>query len=76
MRSARQVISWSFLMASINGVIAGFDANTKSNIAIYWGQNSYGQGSGDLAQQRLSYYCANTDIDVGVLLDISHLHYS
>ncbi|OCK93058.1 glycoside hydrolase family 18 protein [Cenococcum geophilum 1.58] len=51
-------------MASINGVIAGFDANTKSNIAIYWGQNSYGQGSGDLAQQRLSYYCANTDIDV------------
>ncbi|XTI83501.1 glycoside hydrolase family 18 protein [Cenococcum geophilum] len=59
MRSAHQVISWSFLMASINGVIAGFDANTKSNIAIYWGQNSYGQGSGDLAQQRLSYYCAS-----------------
>ena len=41
MRSACQVISWSFLMASINGVIAGFDADTQSNIAIYWGMLSW-----------------------------------
>ncbi|KAK5120403.1 hypothetical protein LTR85_006342 [Meristemomyces frigidus] len=28
------------------------------------GQNSYGQGSGTLAQQTLATYCANTDIDI------------
>lgn len=41
---------------------AGFDGS--NSVAIYWGQNSYNQGSGDLAQQRLSTYCANTDIDI------------
>lgn len=41
---------------------AGFDGS--NNVALYWGQNSYNQGSGDLAQQRLSTYCANTDIDI------------
>ncbi|KAL1616255.1 Chitinase 2 [Diplodia seriata] len=28
-------------------------------MAAYWGQNSYGQASGNLTQQRLSYYCAS-----------------
>ncbi|OCL09633.1 glycoside hydrolase family 18 protein [Glonium stellatum] len=64
MLPAGQILLWSFLLLSTNGVIASFNANSSNNIAVYWGQNSYGQGSGDLAQQRLSYYCANTEIDV------------
>ncbi|KAH7322928.1 chitinase [Stachybotrys elegans] len=44
--------------------LAGFDPSSTSNIAVYWGQNSFGQGSGSLAQQRLAYYCANTDVDI------------
>ncbi|KAI0473475.1 glycoside hydrolase family 18 protein [Xylariaceae sp. FL0804] len=41
--------------------LAGFDASSSSNIAVYWGQNSYGQ---DDSQYRLSYYCSNTEIDI------------
>ncbi|OCK83685.1 glycoside hydrolase family 18 protein [Lepidopterella palustris CBS 459.81] len=64
MRSSIQLASSAILLAIINGVTAGFDVNSNTNIAIYWGQNSYGQGTGDLAQQRLSYYCANMDVDI------------
>ncbi|KAF4310907.1 putative class III protein [Botryosphaeria dothidea] len=49
---------------ALHGVEAGFNSASKSNVAVYWGQNSYGQGTGDLAQQRLSYYCENSDIDI------------
>ncbi|GME30747.1 putative class III protein [Neofusicoccum parvum] len=51
-------------LSALRVVQAGFDNTSSSNIAVYWGQNSYGQGTGDLAQQRLAYYCANDDIDV------------
>ncbi|KAL2207017.1 glycoside hydrolase family 18 protein [Sarocladium strictum] len=51
-------------MVALPSAMAGFDANANDNIAIYWGQNSYGQGSGQLAQQPLTTYCANTDIDI------------
>ncbi|MCJ1325187.1 hypothetical protein MMC10_001849 [Thelotrema lepadinum] len=50
--------------ACLQGALAGFSPSSTSNVVVYWGQNSYGQGTGSLAQQRLSYYCANTDIDV------------
>ncbi|KFZ10554.1 hypothetical protein V502_08063 [Pseudogymnoascus sp. VKM F-4520 (FW-2644)] len=36
----------------------------SNNVAVYWGQNSHNVGTGPLAQQRLSYYCANTDINI------------
>lgn len=52
------------LLASTQGVYAGFNPSSMQNIAVYWGQNSYGAGSGSLAQQRLSYYCANTNINI------------
>lgn len=32
--------------------------NAADNVAVYWGQNSYNQGSGELAQQSLADYCA------------------
>jgi chitinase len=41
-----------------------FSAKSSSNVAVYWGQNSYGQGTGDLAQQRLADYCADTNVDI------------
>ncbi|KAI6835689.1 hypothetical protein KC340_g5189 [Hortaea werneckii] len=52
------------LVAVAGGAKAGFLLNSVDNVVTYWGQNSYGQGSGELAQQRLATYCANTDIDV------------
>ncbi|ROV89748.1 hypothetical protein VSDG_08632 [Cytospora chrysosperma] len=42
-------------------VRAGFNSSSRTNIAVYWGQNSYGQAT---SQQRLSYYCSNADIDI------------
>lgn len=35
---------------------AGFNPNVQSNVAVYWGQNSYGQSG---SQQRLSAYCSS-----------------
>jgi chitinase len=52
------------LLACFSGVLAGFSSSSSSNIAIYWGQNSYDQSSGSFVQQRLSYYCANTEIEI------------
>ncbi|PSR80667.1 glycoside hydrolase family 18 protein [Coniella lustricola] len=60
--------SQSFLsrMAALTSLVlplvsAGFDPSSKTNIAVYWGQNSYGQAT---SQERLSYYCSNTEIDI------------
>lgn len=52
------------LIISLPTAYAGFSSSSSTNIAIYWGQNSYGQGTGSLAQQRLSYYCANTEFNI------------
>ena len=41
---------------------AGISGNT--NVALYWGQNSYGASSGADAQQDLATYCANSDVDI------------
>ena len=51
-------------LAALPAAFAGFDPAAKSNTAVYWGQNSFGQGSGPDVQERLSYYCDNADIDV------------
>ncbi|TVY18469.1 Class III chitinase [Lachnellula arida] len=47
------------LLAFLPLTYAGFSSSSSSNLAVYWGQNSYDQGTGSLAQQRLSYYCAS-----------------
>ncbi|KAI1372325.1 glycoside hydrolase family 18 protein [Hypoxylon crocopeplum] len=41
--------------------LAGFDASSQSNVAVYWGQNSYGQAS---SQTRLSTYCTNSKLNI------------
>ncbi|PNS18442.1 Chitinase 1 [Sphaceloma murrayae] len=54
----------TLLLASLPVTLAGFTGNVKTNLAAYWGQNSYGQGTGNLAQQRLATYCKNANIDI------------
>ncbi|KAK6605979.1 chitin recognition protein [Botrytis cinerea] len=62
------------IIASIPSVMAGFDPTSQSNVAVYWGQNSYGQGSGAYVQQRLSYYCQNTEINIIPLAFLSSIN--
>ncbi|KAI0639124.1 class III chitinase [Trametes polyzona] len=47
------------------GVVA-FDNSRFDNVAIYWGQNSYGATHSDVAnfQKPLSFYCQDDTIDV------------
>ncbi|KAI9837597.1 MAG: hypothetical protein M1819_007248 [Sarea resinae] len=52
------------LLTSSKSVYAGFSSSSSTNIAVYWGQNSYGASSGSLEQQNLATYCSNSDIDV------------
>ncbi|KAI7785908.1 glycosylhydrolase family 18-1 [Diaporthe eres] len=51
----------TFAVVLLSTASAGFSPSSRTNLAVYWGQNSYGQSS---SQQRLSAYCSNTDIDV------------
>ncbi|KAL1888898.1 Chitinase 2 [Sporothrix stenoceras] len=55
----------SALFCLITTVAAGFSSSSADNIAIYWGQNSYGAATGTSnAQQRLAYYCSNAQVDI------------
>ena len=47
--------SFSAVLAAAATVNAGFNPSSKSNIVLYWGQNSAGQQS---TQTRLSNYCS------------------
>ncbi|KAI0011922.1 glycoside hydrolase family 18 protein [Xylariaceae sp. FL0662B] len=42
-------------------VLAGFDAGSSSNIAVYWGQNSVGSKD---SQTRLVDYCDNSEFNI------------
>ncbi|KAM5495377.1 Chitinase 2 [Microsporum canis] len=64
MSSVKNILSLVALLAGARTAYAGFDPSSYNNVAIYWGQNSFNQGSGTLAQQPLSYYCDNTNVDV------------
>ncbi|KAF2142758.1 glycoside hydrolase family 18 protein [Aplosporella prunicola CBS 121167] len=60
-----KIASAMLALGAFRGAYAGFDPNAKTNVVVYWGQNSHGQGSGPEAQQRLGYYCKNyPEIDV------------
>ncbi|KAM0453088.1 hypothetical protein ACHAPV_009203 [Trichoderma viride] len=48
------------LLSLLPAAQAGWNPNSKDNVVVYWGQNS-----GSIGQNRLSYYCENApDIDV------------
>lgn len=51
------ILTFAFL---INYVFS-FDINSKTNVALYWGQNSAG------SQQSLASYCQSTDADIYLL---------
>ncbi|KAM0147459.1 hypothetical protein ACHAPG_010577 [Botrytis cinerea] len=74
MPSLSALASLAGIIASIPSVMAGFDPTSQSNVAVYWGQNSYGQGSGAYVQQRLSYYCQNTEINIIPLAFLSSIN--
>ncbi|KAF2087535.1 glycoside hydrolase family 18 protein [Saccharata proteae CBS 121410] len=59
---------------SAGNVHAGFDSTADNNVAVYWGQNSYGQGTGPLAQQRLSYYCQTERTQIFPLAFMTVIH--
>ncbi|PLB39505.1 glycoside hydrolase family 18 protein [Aspergillus candidus] len=58
----------------LQGVHAGLNLGAKNNLVVYWGQNSYGQSSGDLSQHRLSYYCDNGDINVFIISFVTQIN--
>lgn len=64
MSSVKAGFFFSAFMAALQGAQAGINLSGSNNIAVYWGQNSFGQASGSLAQQNLATYCQNSDIDV------------
>ncbi|KAE8342798.1 hypothetical protein BDV24DRAFT_129766 [Aspergillus arachidicola] len=64
MSSLKTVALCTLALASFKGVLAALNLDRSNNIAVYWGQNSYGQSTGPYVQQRLSHYCRTTDIDV------------
>ncbi|KAJ6102634.1 class III chitinase [Penicillium sp. IBT 16267x] len=55
---------------TFQGVHAALNVTSASNVAVYWGQNSYGDSSGDLAQQSLAYYCSDIDVIQLAFLDV------
>ncbi|KAL5377481.1 hypothetical protein DPSP01_009819 [Paraphaeosphaeria sporulosa] len=58
------ITSLSILLTAAASVRAGFNPASKSNVVLYWGQNSAGQQS---TQSRLSTYCADANVDVLLL---------
>ncbi|OAA46160.1 Glycoside hydrolase, subgroup, catalytic core [Metarhizium rileyi] len=62
--SFRSLASAASLLAVVPSALAGFSAASHKNIAVYWGQNSFGQGSGPNIQQNLAHYCENTDVTI------------
>ncbi|KAI1463116.1 glycoside hydrolase family 18 protein [Daldinia caldariorum] len=59
------MVSSKLTLASLASILpsalAGFDGSSQSNVAVYWGQNSYGQAG---SQQRLAEYCSNSEINI------------
>ncbi|KAK3339558.1 glycoside hydrolase superfamily [Neurospora tetraspora] len=60
MYSSSMLVALFALVNSLPGALAGFSPSATGNIAIYWGQNSASQVGG---QQRLAYYCRNTNVN-------------
>ncbi|KAI0045076.1 carbohydrate-binding module family 5 protein [Auriscalpium vulgare] len=54
-----------FVLSLAPMLVAAFDMSRNDNLAVYWGQNSYGATHSDTAnwQQTLSFYCQDNSID-------------
>jgi len=63
------------LLFIIGHAFAAYDNSSKTNLAVYWGQNSLHIESPDpKAQGPLSQYCADTDVDIIIIAFISALN--
>ncbi|CCF60363.1 hypothetical protein KAFR_0J02990 [Kazachstania africana CBS 2517] len=49
------------LLAATFTTVVAFDINSNTNVAVYWGQNSYG------SQTNLANYCQSSDADIFLL---------
>ncbi|KAK4551592.1 Chitinase 2 [Recurvomyces mirabilis] len=58
------ILTTATAFALLPGSAYGAFNGSVNNVAVYCGQNSYGQGTGDLAQKPLASYCADTNFDV------------
>lgn len=74
MSSAKYILSSAALMAGLIGAQAKLDTSSTSNVAVYWGQNSYGASSGNLEQQDLGTYCENGNIDVLIMSFVTQIN--
>ncbi|KAB8259966.1 glycoside hydrolase superfamily [Aspergillus pseudonomiae] len=74
MPSSKTVALFTLGLASVKGALAALNLNSPNNIAVYWGQNSYGQATGPYVQQRLSHYCRTTDADVYQLSFVTRIN--
>ncbi|KAF1825103.1 glycoside hydrolase family 18 protein [Dissoconium aciculare CBS 342.82] len=54
----------ALLVLGIASFVAGSGFDGTNNVALYWGQNSFGQGFGENAQQPLATYCATSNADI------------
>ncbi|KOS22932.1 Chitinase 3 [Escovopsis weberi] len=59
--SLHKLVGLAGFIAALPSVSAGFDAGSTKNVAVYWGQNSANSAT---SQQRLSYYCNSTAINI------------
>ncbi|EKM83457.1 hypothetical protein AGABI1DRAFT_66074 [Agaricus bisporus var. burnettii JB137-S8] len=60
-------IAWTFIVLAFSTWLAdAFDNSRYDNLAVYWGQNSYGAGHSDTAnwQKPVSFYCNDDAINV------------
>ncbi|KAH0494174.1 hypothetical protein TgHK011_000804 [Trichoderma gracile] len=55
-------------LALVPSALAGWNPNSKQNVAVYWGQNSANSQS---TQQRLSFYCNDDNINI---IDIAFMN--
>ncbi|KAI2616388.1 glycoside hydrolase family 18 protein [Hypomontagnella submonticulosa] len=58
----RSAVTTTLALAST--ALAGYNPGATDNIAVYWGQNSAGAANTGQAQQPLSEYCSNIDVDI------------
>ncbi|KAL4927773.1 glycoside hydrolase family 18 protein [Aspergillus undulatus] len=66
MAFVQKILSLVAGLTVLKTAYAGLDLSSNSNVVVYWGQNSF-RGTGNLAQQRLGYYCDDPNIGVIVL---------
>ncbi|KAG1891734.1 glycoside hydrolase family 18 protein [Suillus fuscotomentosus] len=63
---SKSTLTYVQFLCFVTRTIAAFDMSSNQNLAVYWGQNSYGAVNPDNTaewQQPISYYCDDTIID-------------